>query len=99
MKTSQETVRCTLKDAGLIEPTETKPQRNPGKPRFLERSRPNQLWQTDIFCLRLGGRNAYLIEYIDDYSRYITGLGLYRSQTAEYVLETLRRAIAEYERC
>ena len=96
MKASPETVRCTLNDAGLIEPPKTKPQHNPGKPRFFERSRPNQLWQTDIFCFRLGGRNAYLIGYIDDYSRYITGLGLFRSQTAEYVLETLRRAIAEY---
>ena len=54
------------------------------------------MWQSDIFCFRLGGRNAYLIGYIDDYSRYITGLGLYRSQTAEHVLETLRRAVAEY---
>jgi len=96
MKASPETVRRTLKDAELIERPKTKPQRNPAKPRFFERSRPNQMWQTDIFCFRLGGRNAYLIGYIDDYSRYITGLGLYRSQTAEYVLETLRRAVAEY---
>ena len=45
---------------------------------------------------RLGGRNAYLIGYLDDYSRYITALGLYRSQTAEYVIETYRRGISEY---
>ena len=45
---------------------------------------------------RLGGRNAYLIGYIDDYSRYITALGLYRSQTAEHVIETYRRGISEY---
>jgi len=96
MKASPETVRRTLKDEGLVEPPKKKPQRNPQKPRFFERSTPNQLWQSDIFCFRLGGRNAYLIGYIDDYSRYITGLGLYRSQTAEHVLETLRRAVAEY---
>lgn len=96
MKASPETVRRTLKEEHLIEPPKKKPKRNPQKPRFFERSTPNQMWQTDIFCFRLGGRNAYLIGYIDDYSRYITGLGLYRSQTAEHVLETLRRAIAEY---
>lgn len=45
---------------------------------------------------RLGGRNAYLIGYLDDYSRYITALGLYRSQTAEHVIETYRRGISEY---
>jgi hypothetical protein len=54
------------------------------------------MWQSDIFSFRLGGRSAYLIGFIDDYSRYITSLGLYRSQTAEHVLETLRRGIAEY---
>jgi transposase InsO family protein len=43
-----------------------------------------------------GGRNAYLIGFMDDYSRYITALGLYRSQTAAHVLETYRRGIAEY---
>ena len=96
MKASPETVRKTLKEEGLVEPPKKKPKRNPPKPRFFERSRPNQMWQTDIFCFRLGGRNAYLIGFIDDYSRYITSLGLYRSQTAEHVLETLRRGLAEY---
>jgi transposase InsO family protein len=96
MQASPETVRRTLKDNGLVERPKKKPQRNPSRPRFFERSTPNQLWQTDIFTFRLGGRNAYLIGYLDDYSRYITGLGLYRSQTAEHVIETFRRAVAEY---
>jgi len=96
MKASPETVRRTLHEEGLVEPPKKKPKRNPPKPRFFERSRPNQLWQTDIFSFRLGGRSAYLIGYIDDYSRYITSLGLYRSQTAEHVLETFRLGAAEY---
>ena len=66
------------------------------RPRFFERSTPNQLWQTDIFTFRLGGRYAYLIGYIDDYSRYITGLELFRSQTAQSVIEVYRRAASEY---
>ncbi len=77
----------------------TKPkkrQRNMTRPRFFERSTPNQLWQTDIFTFRLGGRYAYLIGYIDDYSRYITGLELFRSQTAQSVIEVYRRAASEY---
>ncbi len=28
------------------------------------------MWQGDIFPFRLGGRYAYLIGFIDDYSRY-----------------------------
>lgn len=93
---SPETVRRTLHKAGLISPRRRKPRRNPPKPRFFERSTPNQLWQSDIFCFRLGGENAYLIGFIDDYSRYITALGVYRGQTADNVLEVYRRARGEY---
>jgi transposase InsO family protein len=48
------------------------------------------MWQTDICTFRLAGKNAYLIGYIDDYSRYITGLGLFRSQTAELLGKVLQ---------
>ena len=54
------------------------------------------MWQSDIFTFRLGGRYAYLIGFIDDYSRYMVGLELYRSQTADQVLEVYRRAVGEY---
>ncbi len=95
---SPETVRKTLKEEGLVQkPTPKKRKRNIQKPRFFERSTPNQLWQSDIFMFRAGGKYTYLIGYIDDYSRYITGLGLFHSQTAENVIEVYRRAAAEYK--
>jgi len=97
LKASHETVRKTLGEQGLVEKPKRKPNRNPGKPRFFERSTPNQLWQTDIFTFRLGGSNAYLIGYIDDYSRYIVGLDLFMSQKADQVIELYRRAISEYK--
>jgi transposase InsO family protein len=94
---SPETVRKTLQEEEKASPKpRKKPRRNITRPRFFERSTPNQLWQSDIFTFRLGGRYAYLIGYIDDYSRYIVGLGLYRSQTAEHVIEVYRRAMSEY---
>jgi transposase InsO family protein len=96
IKASPSSVHKTLSKEGLTTPPKRKPQKNPAKPRFFERSRPNQLWQSDIMTFRLAGRNAYLIGFMDDYSRYITGLGFYRSQTAEHVLETYRRALSEY---
>ena len=99
LKASTSTVHATLSDANLTTPPPVKRKKNPGKPRFFERSTPNQLWQSDICTFRLGGKNAYLIGFIDDYSRYITGLGLYRSQTAENVLEVYRMAIGEYGVC
>jgi transposase InsO family protein len=96
LKASPETVRKTLHRSSLMKPPARKRRRNITRPRFFERSTPNQLWQTDIFTFRLGGRYAFLIGYIDDYSRYITGLDLFRSQTADNVIEVYRRAIAEY---
>ncbi len=96
LSASPETVRKTLHTSSLISAPPRKRQRNITRPRFFERSVPNQLWQTDIFTFRLGGHYAYLIGYIDDYSRYITGLELFRSQTAQNVIEVYRRAAAEY---
>ena len=93
---SRETVRRTLHEQQLLKKPRRKPQRNPPQPRFFERSTPNQMWQTDIFTFRLGGKNAYLIGFIDDHSRYVVGLDVFRSQTAEHVLEVYRRAVAEY---
>src|SRR5512136_928706 len=96
LSASPETVRRTLRAESLIVPSKKKHQPNVTRPRFFERSTPNQLWQSDIFTFRLGGRYAYLIGFIDDYSRYMVGLELYRTQTADRVLEVYRRAIGEY---
>lgn len=93
---SAETVRRTLHAQHLMAVVKSKPKRNPSKPRFFERSTPNQMWQSDIFPFRLTGQFAYLIGFIDDHSRYITGLGLYRTMTAENVLEVYRRATGTY---
>jgi transposase InsO family protein len=96
LSASPETVRRTLRVESLIVPSRKKHQHNITRPRFFERSTPNQLWQSDIFTFRLGGRYAYLIGFIDDYSRHMVGLELYRTQTADQVLEVYRRAIGEY---
>jgi transposase InsO family protein len=93
---SRETVRLVLKDEGLSTPPKKGRQHNPSKPRFFERATPNQMWQTDIMSFRMGGKQVYLIGFMDDYSRYIVGLGLYASQTAEHVLEVYRKACGEY---
>lgn len=89
-------VHETLKSEGLIEALPKKRVKNDPKPRFFERATPNQLWQTDIMTFRLAGQNAYLIGFMDDYSRYLVALGAYRSQTAENVLETFKIALGEY---
>jgi transposase InsO family protein len=96
LSASPETVRRTLQEESLIVPSQKKHSANITRPRFFERSTPNQLWQGDIFTFRLGGRYAYLVGMVDDYSRYMVGLELYRSQTADQVIEVYRRAVGEY---
>lgn len=92
---SPETVRRRLHEAGLME-SPPKARRNITRPRFFERATPNQMWQSDLFTFRLGGKYAYVVAFMDDYSRYIVGLDLYRSPTAEAVIETYRVAVGEY---
>ncbi len=78
MRTSPATVHKTLAEKGLVKKAPVKNEKNPPKPRFFERARPNQLWQSDILTIRLGGHNAYLIGFIDGYSRYVTALVSYQ---------------------
>ena len=92
---SPETVRRRLHEAGLMD-RPAKARRNLTRPRFFERATPNQMWQSDLFTFRLGGKYAYVVAFLDDYSRYIVGLDLYRSPTAEAVIETYRVAAGEY---
>lgn len=96
LQASPRTVRRTLQDQGLMS-SPPKPRRNLTRPRFFERATPNQMWQTDIFTFRLGGRYAYVIAFMDDYSRFIVGADLFRSHTAENVLEVFRVAAGEYQ--
>lgn len=93
---SRETVRQVLKEEGLSTPPKKGRTHNPSKPRFFERATPNQMWQSDIMSFRLGGRQVYLIGFVDDYSRYMVGLGLFTTQTSSNVLDVYRKATSEY---
>ncbi len=95
LKASPETVRKTLHEADLMQ-GRVKARRNLVRPRYFERATPNQMWQSDIFTFRLGGKYAYAVAFLDDYSRYVVNLELYRSPTAECVVETYRVAVGEY---
>ena len=94
---SAETVRQRLHREGLMPPTKPPRPKNLTRPRFFERATPNQMWQSDIFTFRLGGRYAYLIAFLDDYSRFVVGADLFRSPTAAAVIEVYRVAIGEYQ--
>jgi len=48
---------------------------HPPQVRSFERAKPNQLWQTDLFTfvLKRQNRRVYLVAFMDDHSRFITG--------------------------
>jgi len=60
----------------------------------FERATPGDLWQMDItsFYIKNEGK-VYLIDVLDDHSRFIIGWGLFREQTSENVLKVLTESI------
>lgn len=93
---SRRQIHKTLKEEGLLEKPQSKREYK-HKVKHFERSLPNQLWQSDITIFTIArGLRVYLIGFMDDHSRYITGWGLYAGQSGGLVLEVLRNAIATY---
>src|SRR5947209_4548218 len=90
-------VARVLHEAGYeLEEVVTRPHAD--KVRHFERAQPNQLWQTDLFTfiLKRQNRRVYLVAFLDDHSRFITGYGLHASQSSALVLEVLRAALTSY---
>jgi transposase InsO family protein len=86
-----------LTEAGYV--TAPDPSKAHGQePKFFERARPNQLWQTDLFTfmLKRENRRVHLVAYLDDHSRFIVGYGLHATASGALVREVLEAAIANY---
>ena len=94
---SPNAVARVLREAGY-ELVEQPTRPHPDHVRSFERAKPNQLWQTDLFTfvLKRQNRRVYLVAFLDDHSRFITGYGLHGSQSTPLVIEVLRAAIAAY---
>jgi transposase InsO family protein len=100
MEASAGMVSRALHEAGYeMDEEATRAHRKPESPKRFERARPNELWQTDIFQFTLTRQNrkVYMTAYMDDHSRYIVSYALGARQSAELVLEGLRRGIASYQ--
>jgi transposase InsO family protein len=94
---SPNAVARVLREAGY-ELVEQPTRPHPDHVRSFERAAPNQLWQTDLFTfvLKRQNRRVYLVAFMDDHSRFLTGYGLHGSQSTALVIEVLRAAIAGY---
>ena len=66
-------------------------------PVHFERSKPRQMYQMDIMTYMLKGLyRVYVIACMDDYSRFVVSIGLFRRQTSEKAMDVLQAAIERY---
>ena len=98
VRVSAGSVRRTLDAAGIEPLPAPKRRRKSRQPRFFERARPNELWQSDItsFVLPRHGTRVYLVAFMDDHSRYIVSWNLAVSQRTELVTDALKEGIARF---
>ena len=98
MRVSAGSVRRTLDEAGIDPLPAPKRRRKSRQPRFFERARPGELWQSDItsFVLPRHGTRVYLVAFMDDHSRYIVSWALAVSQRTELVTDALKEGIARF---
>jgi transposase InsO family protein len=75
-----------------------KRMRRSEEPRRFERSRPGELWQSDItsYLLRRHHRRVYLTVFLDDFSRYVVAWSLQLHQRQELVSECLLDGIQRF---
>lgn len=99
VKVSPGSIRKTLREANLEGSKPAKKYRKKtAQIRRFERSRPGELWQSDItsFVLTRHNQRVYLVAFLDDYSRYVVSWGLHLQQKQEMVIEALKEGIARF---
>ena len=94
---SPSTVYRILKEENLVCPWRRRPKRS--RKDEEKAQRPNERWATDLLHLKVGGREYYLVCFLDEYSRYIVHHELLLSMdgqtvsvAAQAALETLPRS-------
>jgi len=74
------------------------PKRHPDKVRRFERARPNQMWQSDLFNFTLppSSRRVYVVAFLDDRSRFVTGHGVSAGCSGAFVRDVFRTAVTNF---
>lgn len=88
---SQSTVYRILKGQRLmcLRPGRTKRYRE----ELEKASRPDEIWATDLMYLTLGGSQYYLVNFIDEYSRYLVHGELLTSMDGHSISIAAQRAL------
>ena len=91
-------IQRVLCEAGYeVALSETRPHAAP-KPRFFERARPNQLWQSDLFTfmMKRQNRRVYAVVFLDDHSRFIVGSALQATSSSQLVREAFEASVNRF---
>lgn len=85
-------------EAGLGGAAPPKRRRKPPLPRRFERSRPGDLWQSDItsYLLTRHSQRVYLTVFLDDFSRYVVSWRLELQQRSDLVTGALLEGISRF---
>jgi putative transposase len=87
---SHASIYAVLKENGLINGLSS--ERKQRTYIRYQRKHPNSMWQTDL----TNWKEHVVIAYIDDYSRFITGVGAFNNGITANVIEVFRNAIDAY---
>jgi len=98
VKVSAYGVRSAIEAAGIPRATSAPRRRRRAVLRRFERSRPGELWQSDITSMVLArpGRRVQLVVFMDDFSRYVVSWSLHFKMTAAVVGETLLEGCSRF---
>jgi transposase InsO family protein len=98
VKVSTGAVRAELERRGIPRAAPPRPKRKKPLPQRFERSRPGELWQSDItsFLLTRHSTRVYLVAFVDDYSRFVVSHGLFTHQRGSIVSEALMEGVARF---
>jgi transposase InsO family protein len=97
-RVSTGSVRKVLKSRGLHAPVLKPRRKKHALVRRFERSKPGELWQSDItsYVLTRSRVRVYLTVFLDDFSRYVVAWQLATQQKSQLVCEALMEGIERF---
>lgn len=91
-KLSVATVRNIMAEHGYV-PPKMKAKEHQGR---YEATRPRELYHLDFYHFHVHKQKQVLLFILDDFSRFIAGWALVKSENADAVIDAFERAIAQY---
>lgn len=92
-KASVSTVRRIMEEHGYVQPKKRDPKKHTGR---YEAVRPFQLYHLDFYHFHVHRQRQCLLLMLDDFSRFIPGWVLLKSEHAAGVIESFEASVARY---